>query len=102
MENSFNLVLFELIFRYISLIYKILLILIQFYLNKIIIKYILVSSQPSDLKIDKTFKADIFQFCMKTSPSTRATHGFFLYVIIVVIAMGFWRFNNLYDDNLMF
>jgi len=37
-----------------------------------------------------------------TSPSIRATHGFFLYVIIVVIAMGFWIFNNLYDENLMF
>jgi len=37
-----------------------------------------------------------------TSPSTRGTHGIFLYVIIMVIAMGFWIFNNLYDDNLMF
>jgi len=37
-----------------------------------------------------------------TSSSTRATHGFFLYVIIVLIAMGFWIFINLYDDNLMF
>jgi len=37
-----------------------------------------------------------------TSPSTRATHGVFLHVIFVVIAMLFWIFNNLYDENLMF
>jgi len=37
-----------------------------------------------------------------TNHSTRATHGFFLYIIIVVIVMGFLIFNNLYDDNLMF
>jgi len=39
---------------------------------------------------------------LKTNPSTRATHEFFLHVIFVVIAMGFWIFNNLYDENLMF
>jgi len=45
---------------------------------------------------------DDTSFMSLTSPSTHATYGFFLYVIIVVIAMGFWIFNNLYDENLMF
>ena len=38
----------------------------------------------------------------KTNLSTRATHRVFLDVIFFVIAIGFWIFNNLYDENLMF
>jgi len=38
----------------------------------------------------------------KTNLSTRATHRVFLDVIFLVTAMGFWIFNNLYDENLIF